>query len=135
MPFDSSSTKTGKLNEAVLTRLPISERINSANADRTIFIADAAYEVVGIREVHSVVGGAAHTVTVEKLTGTQAPAAGTVLLTAALSTTGTINTVQAGTLVATAATLKLAAGDRLALKTAGTVGSLEGVVTVMLRRI
>jgi hypothetical protein len=135
MPFDSAITRLGKNNESILTRLPLSERINTANADRTIFIADAAYEVVGIREAHSVVGGAAHTVTVEKLTGTQAPGAGAVLLTAALSTTGTINTVASGTLVATTATRFLAAGDRLAIRTAGTVGSLEGVVTVILRRV
>ncbi len=70
-----------------------------------------------VREVTEVHGTASNTGTlqVEKLTGTQAKTQGTNILTATISTAGTANTVLTGTLVSTAATLEMAAGDRLGL--------------------
>lgn len=101
------------------------------------FIADRAYQVVSIKEVHGTAGTDAGAVTlnVEKLTGTQALDAGTALLTdntnAGVSLKATADTVQTGTLTATTASLQLAAGNRLALKDAGTLTNVAGVVVVV----
>jgi hypothetical protein len=110
---------------------------NASLADQAFFIADRAYNVVAIYEVHSTAGsdGSAVNLQVTKDTSTDAPGAGTNLLTnnadAGFNLKGTANTVQTGTLVATAASLKLAAGDRLAVDFAGTLTALAGVVVTV----
>jgi hypothetical protein len=115
---------------------------NAVLADEAFFIADRAYEVVGISEVHATAGSDAGAVNLQvtKDTGTNAPGAGTDLLTnnanAGFNMKGTANTVQNGTLVATQATKRLAAGDRLSIDYAGVLTALAGVVvTVKLRRL
>lgn len=115
---------------------------NGSLADQAFFIADRAYRVKAISEVHSVAGNDAGAVNLQvvKDTGTAAPGAGTDLLTdnanAGFNLKGTANTVQNGTLTGTAASLALAAGDRLAVDFAGTLTTLAGVVvTVMLEPI
>lgn len=111
----------------------------TALADRTIFIADRAYRIKAIREVHATAEASAGSLDLQvtKDTGTNAPGAGTALLTnnsnAGFDIKGTANTVQTGTLTATVADLLLAAGDRIGLnyEAAGTEGA--GVaVSVML---
>jgi hypothetical protein len=108
----------------------------------SFFIANAAYQVTA---VNAVWGTAESTATnlriqVEKLTGTTAAGSGTALLTnnsnAGISIKGTANTVGAGTLTATGASLQMAPGDRLGIKyeTAPTEGA-SVVVTVTLKRI
>ncbi|NBQ67420.1 MAG: hypothetical protein EBU46_00770 [Nitrosomonadaceae bacterium] len=115
---------------------------SGTTADGAFYIANRPMEVVAIREVHSTAGsdGSAVNVQVVKDTGTNAPGAGTDLLTnnssAGFNLKGTANTVQTGTLTATAASKKLAAGDRLSLDFAGTLTAVAGVVvTVTLRPI
>lgn len=115
---------------------------NGSLADQAFFIANRAYQVVGIREVHSVAGNDAGAVNVQvtKDTGTNAPGAGTNLLTnnagAGFDLKGTANTPQVGALSTTESDLQLAAGDRLAVDFAGTLTTLAGVViTVSLRPI
>lgn len=112
---------------------------NGSLVDETFFIADRAYQVMAIREVHATAGNDAGAVAAQitKDTGTAAPGAGTDLLTSTgFNMKATANTVQAGTLVGTAATLLLAAGDRLAIDFNGTLTSLAGVVvTVVLKRL
>lgn len=117
-------------------------RANGEAVDQAFFIANQAYQVTKVRQVHSTAGNDAGAVNVQlvKDTGTNAPGAGTDLLTnntnAGFDLKGTANTVQAGTLTATTASLQLAAGDRLSLDFAGTTTSLVGVVvTVTLKRI
>lgn len=116
--------------------------LNADCVDRAFFVANRAYEVVAIREVHATAGNDAGSVNLQvtKDTSTDAPGAGTDLLTnntnAGFNMKGTANTVQTGTLTATAASLKLAAGDRLSLDFAGTVTTLAGVVvTVTLKPV
>lgn len=116
--------------------------LNSHCVDQCIFIADRAYEVVRVDEVHATAGNDAGAVNLQltKDTGTNAPGAGTDLLTnntnAGFNLKGTANTVQNGTLTATTASLQLAAGDRLSLDFAGTITTLAGVqVTVALKPI
>lgn len=127
--------------EAAATQIAVtfSMLANASLADQAFFIADRAYVVDSIREVHSVAGdnGGAVNLQVTKDTGTQAPGAGTDLLTnntnAGFDLKATANTVQVGTLVGTAGVTTLAAGNRLSVDFAGTLTTLAGVVvTVML---
>lgn len=115
---------------------------NAACVDQAFFIANRAYQVTAVREIHATAGtdGSAVSLQVVKDTGTDAPGAGTDLLTnnanVGFDLKGTANTVQTGTLTATAASLQLAAGNRLSLDFAGTVTTLAGVVvTVSLKPI
>ena len=113
--------------------------LNASCVHQCFFTATRACKVIAVSEVHATAGtdGSAVSLQVTKDTGTDAPGAGTDLLTnntnAGFNMKGTANTVQNGTLVATAATVTLAAGNRLSLDFAGTITTLAGVqVTVTL---
>lgn len=113
---------------------------NGECVDQCIFIATRKCEVVEISEVHSVAGNDASAVNLQvtKDTGTNAPGAGTDLLTnntnAGFNMKGTANTVQTGSLVSSKTTKRLDVGDRLSLDFAGTLTTLAGVVvTVRIR--
>lgn len=100
-------------------------------ATTTFFVAPQACKVTGISEVHSTLGTDAGAVTavVTKDTGTQAPGAGTSLhQSGSFNLKGANNTVQNATLSTTAATLTLAAGDRLAVKLTGVPTAVAGAV-------
>lgn len=108
--------------------------------DQTFFVADRACTVTGARFVHAVAETTAATLRVQvvKDTGTDAPGAGTDLLTnntnAGFDCKATANTVQTGTLTATGASLLLAAGDRLSLDFSAGATELVGVtITVTLK--
>jgi hypothetical protein len=119
--------------------------IDANSVDRHIFVAPYACRLVSVREIHSVVGGAAAAVRPRKITDTSAPgaaASATVkeLTTAAIDLTATINVTQVATLTAIAATVTnsdiyLAAGDKLALDFSGTLTGLIGNLTLHLKRI
>jgi hypothetical protein len=124
------------------TQFFVSFRQNASPADEAFFIAPVACKVVRIDEVHATAGNDAGAVNLQitKDTATNAPGAGTDLLTnntnAGFSLKGTANTVQNGTLVATAGVTTLAAGDRLSADYAGTLTTLAGVcVTVTLELV
>ena len=100
-------------------------------ATTVFFVAPQACKVTAISEVHSTAGsdGSAVTAVVTKDTSTNAPGAGTSLhASGSFNLKGTANTVQNAVLSATAATLTLAAGDRLAVKLTGTATALAGAV-------
>lgn len=110
------------------------------------FPIDDYLEIVEAREVHSTKGtdGSAVTLTIEKLTGTQAPAGGANMLkTSTFDMKGANNTVQtikrsqlSALSAAQDAATRLAPGDRLCLTFTGAVTSLAGVgVTVVLKRL
>ncbi|NBW07805.1 MAG: hypothetical protein EBR82_07240 [Caulobacteraceae bacterium] len=107
---------------------------NAGLADQCFFTATKNMLITRIDYVHSALGTDASAVNVQvtKDTGTAAPGAGTDLLTnnsnAGFDCKGAINTVQNGTLTATAANLRLAPGDRLSVDFAGTLTALAGVV-------
>lgn len=111
------------------------QNTNTNCATECIFTANEAYQVIGISETHNVAGTVAGaTITCTKDTGTNAPGAGTAMLTAAIDLTAAALTPQAGTLAVAPATTVLAAGDRISLKYAGTLTTLAGVVvTITLR--
>lgn len=109
----------------------------AANTDTVFFIATRAMRVISASEIHAVAAGGASVIQVVKDTGTNAPGAGTDLLTNTSSTgfdlNATANTVQVGTLVTTAGVTNLAAGDRLSVDYAQAVQSTAGVaITVCL---
>ena len=95
----------------------------SSPANAAFFVATRPYKLVTVSEVHSTAAGASEALMLEKDTGTTAPGSGTALLTNNTNTgfnlNATANTVQVGALVATAASLALATGDRLAMKFTG----------------
>lgn len=108
----------------------------AANAvDGQFFIADRAYVITDIDIVWGVAESTgAMDVMVEKLTGTEACAAGDDLQTAVVDATATANTVTAPTLTATTADLNLAAGNRLCVDVTATPDEIANLtVTVTLR--
>lgn len=110
---------------------------NGSLADQSFYVATKNTEVTAAYYVHSTAGtnGSAVNLQLTKNTGTNAPSAGTNLLTdntnAGFDCKGTINVVQTGTLTATAASLQLAPGDRLSADFAGTLTALAGVVMIV----
>lgn len=113
---------------------------SEAATDRAIFVAPVACQVVAASQVHAVAAGGASKLQLTKDVSTDAPGAGTDLLTNNTNTgfdlNATANTVQVGTLTATVASLQLAVGDRLSLDFANTIQSTAGlVVTVWLKTI
>jgi hypothetical protein len=112
--------------------------------DQSFFIANRAYQVTNVTYVQSTAETTANpcNVQVVKDTGTDAPGAGTDLLTnnanAGFDARATANTVQTGTLTGTVASLQLASGNRLSVDWActGTITQTAGVtITVTLKRI
>lgn len=114
---------------------PILVYIGAATVSQTVFVADGDYELTAVSEVHGT-ASTSGTLQVEKLTGTTAPGSGTVMLTGTISLSATANTVVAGTLVTNNATLRVASGDRIGVKIAGTMTNLVGAVaTLTLKKI
>lgn len=105
----------------------------TAMVDQSFFVANRAYQVIAVREVHAVAEATAVTLLVQvtKDTTTDAPGAGTNLLTnttnAGFDCKATANTVQVGTLTATGAALQLAVGDRLSVDYTAAATELVGV--------
>jgi len=99
-----------------------------AATDAVFFIATRAYNIVSISAVFSVTAGGASKLQVTKDTATDAPGAGTDILTNNTNTgfdlALTANTVQVGTFAATS----LAAGDRLAVDYAQAIQNTAGLV-------
>lgn len=112
----------------------------AAMLDQSFFLANRAYQVTAVKEVHAVAESSATNlhIQVTKDSGTDAPGAGDALLTNntndGFDGKATANTVQAGTLTATTAFLQMAAGDRLSVTFEDTATELEGMtisVTLM----
>lgn len=103
--------------------------------DAHMWIAPRAGKVVSIKEIHSVVGGAACAVRPRKITDTSAPgavASGTVkeITTASFDCTAVINTTQTGALSATASDYTFASGDKISLDMSGTQTGLVGIIVM-----
>ena len=118
---------TGRENFFVVT-VPLA----AASVDQWAFIAPRKMKLLGIREIHSVVGGASAAVRPRKVTDTSAPgaaASATVLeLSAALDCTTTINTAQDATVTTTGNRHYFAKGDKLGLDFSGTLTGLVGMI-------
>lgn len=97
----------------------------AANYDQ-VWTSPRALEIVQVDICWSVASSSG-TIQLEKLTGTQAPGGGTTLLSAAVSTAGTANTVASrqGNQLTSARQFKQ--GDRLAFIDSGTLTGLVGL--------
>lgn len=93
----------------------------------TFFLASRAYRIKAVRVIWDVAAGGTSTIDIFKDTSTNAIAGGTSILAAALSINSTARTVASPSLAASAATLLLAAGDRLSLKFNHTIQSTAGL--------
>lgn len=106
---------------------------NAGLVDAQFFVANAPYTVTAVRYSHATKGTDAGAVNalLFKDTGTNAPGAGTALITnntnAGFDCKAAIDMPQLGTLTATAASLALAVGDRLTADFDGTTTALAGV--------
>lgn len=122
-----------------VTDLIITSELLAASVDKWVFTADRAYQVVAVREIHSVVGSTSAAVRPRKVTDTSAPgaSAGATVkeLCASMDLTATINTVVSPALSATASDLQLAAGDHIGLDFSGTLTGLVGSLTIVLKAI
>jgi len=109
--------------------------VNASLIDTSFFIANQAYQVMAIYEVHAVACAVASTTAVvKKVLSGSTIANGTSLMTSTFALDGTAETQQTATLSTNLATLTLAAGDRLAVDFTGTLTTLSGVVIqVMLK--
>lgn len=128
------------VGDAAGTRFPVTMSLTASAVDTHAFVASSPCQVVAVEEIHSVVGGASAAVRPRKITDTSAPgaaASGTVkeLTTAAFDLTAAVNTRVAGTLVASEADRRFAAGDRLAFDVSGTLTGLVGALTVWFRTL
>jgi hypothetical protein len=145
-PIGNTSPSTGAFTTLAATSGPtingdagtMCATANPATAvDAVFYTATRPVLVVAISEVHAVAAGGASVLQVVKDTSTNAPGAGTDLLTNNTNTgfdlNATANTVQVGTLVA-AGTRTLAAGDRLAYDFANAIQSSAGInITVCMQ--
>lgn len=104
----------------------------AANYD-VFFIADRAYEIYQVSEVHRVLGTSAGAVTVnvERLSGTEALDAGDTVCVTAFDLKSTINTVVKKR-TTDLQNRVLAIGDRLALKDTGTLTAVAGLTVRLL---
>jgi hypothetical protein len=116
--------------------VPISRSVEAASVDAYVFVADRAYRVVSVAEIHAVAGsdGGAVTLFVNKCTGTQAPSAGSPVTALSFNLKSTAATAVSQNGAGSAASL--AAGDKLAFDFTGTLTALAGgCVTIILRPI
>ena len=86
-------------------------------ADIGIFVADQDYEIMDVRECHSIAG------------------ASSTALSAALALDSTANTPVQSTLTSTLANRKMDKGEQIALNYTGTVTAYEGSVHIVLKVI
>lgn len=112
----------------------VSKDYIATSVDDNIFIADRAYKVRVAKSVPSVIASSGPTTCdIKKCTGTTAPASGTsIFASTTFDLVGVAQTVQTPALTATAATLLLAAGDRLARDFTGTMTAATGTMSIVL---
>lgn len=114
--------------------------LTASSVDEWVWIAPERCKLIGISEVHSVVGGALAAVRPRKVTAVTTPgaAAGATVLeltTANIDLTATVNTPQEPALSATPSDLRFAAGDLLAHDFSGTLTGLVGMVEYRFLRL
>lgn len=137
IPANSATTTT-----AANATIAITTELLAASVDKWVFVADKAYQVMLVEEIHSVVGGGSAAVRPRKILAatTAAPGAAvaagiTEITAAAIDLTATVNVTQTPALTATAADLLLADGDKIGLDFSGTLTGLVGALTITLKPV
>lgn len=122
-------------------KIIVTRNLNASSVSEYVYIADRPCVVTAVNAIDAVVSSSG-TLAIRKITaaGTDLPGgtAGTTckeLLASTLDLTTTAGTVFAGTLTSTAADLILAAGDKIAIKPAGTLTGLVGTVSIELQAL
>jgi hypothetical protein len=132
--------QAGATTAANATKILTTELL-AASVDKWLYVADGAYQVVLVEEIHSVVGGSGAAVRPRKITAatTAAPgaavAAGITEISASIGLETAVNVTQTSTLVAVAADLLLADGDKIGLDFAGTLTGLVGQLVIHLKPV
>ncbi len=134
----------GSISFVVSTRVADTDAATAANYG-VFFIAPFPCTLVSAQEAHATAGsnGSAVTLTVEKLTGTTAKGSGITMLGGTFNLKGTANTVQtidkfntglSNGVTSAILDITLQKGDRMALKTSGTLTAVNDVaVTVVMK--
>jgi hypothetical protein len=104
--------------------------VNADIATQSFLVAQRDMVVTGVKACYATAFVAAATLDVTKDTGTTAAGGGTSILAAAMAADGAVNTVITPALAATAATLALGTGDRLAVKFSATTTGVGVCVMV-----
>lgn len=133
-----------------LALLATGEVLQNWGLPQTYFIADRAYRITSIREVHDTLQTSADgcSIQITKLTGTDVPGESELNLITDTAYSGddrtdkgfnlkgiAVNTVTNGTLTNQASSLTLAAGDRLVWGINGTLVSTFVSLTTVLRKV
>ena len=103
--------------------------------DVHIFVADRDYEIMDVRETHSVAGASSSTLDVGISASATAPASLTTALSSAFALDSTVNVPVQATLTSTVANLLIDKGEQLSVNITGTVTSLECSVSVILKPV
>lgn len=126
---------------AVSGSIPGQQVVHSYNfgigsVDGTVFVVPAgSWNLAAASASYTVAEGGALTVQLNKCTGTQAPSAGVNMLTGTFDLNAAVNTVQNGTLSATAANYALVAGDRICVDfSAAITTAAGGALTIVLEK-
>jgi hypothetical protein len=120
--------QAGDTTAANATKILTTELL-AASVDKWLYVADGAYQVVLVEEIHSVVGGSGAAVRPRKIT------AATTEISASIGLETAVNVTQTSTLVAVAADLLLADGDKIGLDFAGTLTGLVGQLVIHLKPV
>ena len=104
-------------------------------ADCQIFVADQDYEIMDVRETHSIVGAGSSTLDVGVSASGTAPASLTTALSSTFALDSTVNVPVQATLPSTLATRKVDKGEQISLNWTGTVSAYEGAVHIVLKPI
>lgn len=104
--------------------------VNGDIGTQTFFVANRDHVVQSVQIFYGTAFAAATTIDVTKDTGTTAPGGGTSVLSAAAAGDGTAKTVITPALAASVTTLRMAAGDRLAVKFSATTTGADVLVVV-----
>jgi hypothetical protein len=104
-------------------------------ADVHIFVADRDYQILDVRETHSVVGAGSSTLDVGVSASGTAPASLTTSLSSAFALDSTADTPVQATLTSTVSNRLIDKGEQLSVNITGTVTSLECSVSVILKPV
>jgi len=117
-----------------IARTPVTQQFDANAVDIAIWTAtEGVWQVESVSETHTVAGGSGAQVDVKVCTGTQSPSQGTTQLGAVIDLTTAANTPKSPALIASPTHIN--PNDRVALDFGGTLTSLQGSITVNLKRI
>ena len=104
-------------------------------ADCQIFVADQDYQIMDVRETHSIAGASSSTLDVGISASGTAAASLTTALSSAFALDSTADTPVQATLTSTLANRKMDKGEQISLNFTGTVSAYEGAVHIVLKPI